>query len=293
MRKLTITTILLLTIFFHVSSQFSSLVAQQIITPDKIELAGAHKNFSFTTPFGELRLRWKVTSDNPFGTNPYQIVKETWIAAGKVVSRSTFPTWLRSSKYQWNMIFMDQDTTARSNPFNSINCHPAWITPPANIYVSSYLISTSCGREKLNTNVARDRLKSTLMHEFGHALEYQLLGESIAYAQRFHSEGFAEWFETEANLQLSGNSNEKRLKLANAKVLFDLSWDPLSFNSSPEDYLKSFAMMTAIIDKFGLSKIIKAYDNAREMKTDLLVQLFKETNINMGQWKKITIMSLN
>jgi len=251
--------------------------------PHQVHLSGAARDFNFSTAFGALRIRWQVASTDYFGKEPYYVVKESWDQAARTLARRQFPSALRSSPYDWNLVFMDEAATEQSYPFGNKDCHPAWIRPPADIFVSAYYIGTSCRQGKLPVQEARNRLKGTLYHEFGHAIEYQLLGAAVKSAERYHSEGFAEWFEVQAlsDHGLGGYAQEIR---TGAKKDFLESWNPKSFSGSTADYHQAYILIEAIVKRRGLLALLRVYSliNKKGMPFDLAVK--QEIGWTNAQW---------
>ena len=264
--------------------------SEKNLSPDKVTLGGAQKNFKFSTPVGNLQIRWQVKSTPFFGREPYFLVKQAWIDAARSLARRSFPVGLRSKKFDWKLVFLDKAATTRTYPWGAGDCHPAWIRPPANIFVSAYYIGTGCGRKKLPESKARERLTGTLYHEFGHAVEYQLLGVNRRGRERYHSEGFAMWFEAVALADHGKSAEAGRMRSA-AKKYYDVNWDPSRFNGSYPDYVRAFAMIETIVEKRNLRKLMKIYellkkDSRGAMRFGDAVQ--KEIGWDLATWKKQT-----
>jgi hypothetical protein len=253
--------------------------------PHEVRLTGAARDFNFSTAFGRLRIRWQVASTDYFGKEPYYVVKESWEQAAKTLSRRQFPAALRSSPFDWNLVFMDEAATVRVYPFGKQDCHPAWITPPADIFVSAFYIGTGCRQGVLPEQEARNRLRGTLYHEFGHAIEYQLLGAAVKGAERYHSEGFAEWFEVQA-LSDHGLSGEARQIQQGSKKHFLENWNPKTFSGSNSDYYRAYAMIESIVKKRSLSGLLRVYEVIKREEIPFDAAVKKELGWTPAQWMK-------
>jgi len=273
---------------FLMASVASTQVPGRSDTPKKpheVQLAGASRDFNFSTAFGGLRIRWQVASSDYFGREPYYVVKESWEQAARSLSRRQFPAALRSSSFDWNLVFMDEAATARTYPFGAQDCHPAWIRPPADIFVSAFYIGTACRHGLLPEQEARNRLKGTLYHEFGHAIEYQLLGDAVKQAERYHSEGFAEWFEVQALSDHGLNQYASTIKQG-ARKSFVETWDPKRFTGSNEDYYRAYALIESIVKKRGLSGLLRVYTLIQRQGIPFDQAVSKELGWTTGQWMR-------
>jgi hypothetical protein len=278
----------ILTTIIALASAGNSQVPGSKETPQKpheVRLAGASRDFNFSTAFGGLRIRWQVASTDYFGKEPYYVVKESWDQAARSLSRRQFPSALRSSPFDWNIVFMDEAATVRSYPFGKQDCHPAWIRPPADIFVSAFYIGTGCRRGILPEQEARNRLRGTLYHEFGHALEYQLLGAAVKGAERYHSEGFAEWFEVQA-LSDHGLGGYARDIQDGARKHFSEKWNPKGFSGSNEDYYRAYAMIESIVKKRGLSGLLRVYALIKQQAIPFDQAVKIEIGWTPAQWMK-------
>jgi hypothetical protein len=186
---------------------------------------------------------------------------------------------------------MDRKTSLQAYPFSNLGCHPGWITPPANIYLSIDFITTQCkgpNESKLSPTETQTIVRSTLYHEFGHALEFQLLGESgLALAERYHSEGFAVWFEHEV-LSIAGPDSEAKLIENKARNFFQVNWNPYSFDGSSTDYFRAYAFISAILDRYP-AKIGRVYEymslNNVNFETSLKIVL----DVDRERWQKLAL----
>lgn len=262
--------------------------AEAHLTPDQVTLKGTTRDYDFTSSIGSVHLRWQTDVSQYFGKTPHDAVKIAWQAGTKTLGRNSFPGWLRSSSYEWNIVFMDEAATKRTHPFAGEFCHPAWIRPPAQIYVSAQLIGTQCNSGRLTHAEAVAQLNRTLLHEFGHAIEYQMLGPAISRAQRYHSEGFAEVFESLAveNLDGSYRQSVREEMRKRARMVFDPNWRATEFQGSGADYSRAYALMATVVEKRGLSGLSKIYETMRNSSLSFEAALTEVTGWSEERWYK-------
>lgn len=271
-------------------------VSGKILAPDEVELDGVTRRITLSSRFGTVLLQWQTNTERLFGKSPRQSVKAAWQAGARTLATNPFPFFLREDEYNWNIVFMDEDATQSANPFKSGGCHPGWITPPANIYISANRIVDRCDPSKkpLTGQRARDALNRTLVHEFGHAVEYKLLGPMARKRQRYHSEGFAEWFETLGSSKLLGESKLSiRSELRKqAKEHFTERWNPKSFDGSHTDYIRAYAMIATIAEKRSIRRLMEIYEHMRAKRVPFAAAVETIVGWDMKKWKQETAKHL-
>jgi hypothetical protein len=255
-------------------------------SPEELKLSGPNRNFEFFSPFGKVRVRWQPKTASYIRDNPYQLVKKTWLMAAKTVSRLNLPINLKSKNYDWSLVFMDRAATLAAYPLKQIGCHPGWIKPPANIFVSIDFVVTRCQTSDVVVSPlkAQNTLQATLFHELGHALEFQLLAKAVGRSERYHNEGFATWFEYRA-LKDAGLAAEARQIEDNAKNAFYPTWDPKSFNGSNEDYARAFALQSVILEEYR-GKIGDIYSYMSKNNSDYGTAVTKVLKFKPEDWSK-------
>jgi len=169
----------------------------RLALPSEIDLEGTVRRESVVTPVGPMRVRWPRKIEVLFGRTPQRALVEAGTALRRALVGAGFPPELQSLRLDWEVVFMDEDLPEQQIPFSLItNCNPAWMTPPANIYVVGQRAAKGCGGsgDRVDTKVTDAGLTRILLHEMGHAVEHQLLQDQFGL-DRPRAEGFACWFE--------------------------------------------------------------------------------------------------
>jgi hypothetical protein len=163
----------------------------------------------------------------------------------------------------WNILFLDEELPEAQIPAGLVsNCHPAWMTPPANIYVVAQRVAAGCGGQRaLRASAADEALAEVLLHEIGHAIEYQLLKPRFG-GDRVRAEGFATWFEQFAAdySQLIPAGKLRREQLKRAQFLHDSGQLGQGFIGDSDSYVTAALPFYAVVDKkrvFGLMEIYR------------------------------------
>lgn len=173
-----------------------------------------------------------------------------------VLQQHGFPQHLLRADYPWH-IFLERSHRPSGGALSSQRCHAAWMGPPANIFLSLDGFSGRCGSFRPSTAVDKknDEILSLLVHELAHALEFRLMGRGFSRRQRWHSEGFATWFETlHQDWQHSTIDNRELQKL------FQSDWQPALFSGSRADYSRAYVMVTTIVERGGLEDLLRVYE---------------------------------
>lgn len=167
--------------------------------PKDIELSGLERRASLSSPIGRIELRWTRESERLFGKTPERATIEAASSVAKALKQSSFPSSIKLLNINWQIVFLSKDLKGGQVPNMLLsNCHPGWMTPPANIYIASEQVAGGCGgKAPTPGKIADSQLARVLIHELGHAVEFALapnLG-----GDRARSEGFATWFEVFAS----------------------------------------------------------------------------------------------
>ena len=170
----------------------------QLAAPEDIELKGNIRRERLNSSLGPIDLRWPRTAETLFGRTPLRAMADAARTVSKASRTSAFPSEIQGLNIEWKVVFMDADLPSTQIPAQlRNNCHPGWMTPPANIYIVAQRIAGNCGDQKtVKSSVADSQLTETLVHEIAHVLEYHLLKKKPPSFNRMRSEGFATWFET-------------------------------------------------------------------------------------------------
>ncbi len=250
----------------HGARCFSEGQSQYLATPDQIDLKGNIREENITSPLGKISLRWPRSAEEYFGRTPLRATIEAARAVSRAIKRGAVPSEVQRLNLDWKIVYMDAAVPTNQVPSQLVsNCHPGWMTPPANIYVVAQRVAGGCFGQKSTASVADNELSEVLVHEMGHAVEYYLLkGKSGGDRQR--AEGFATWFEQYAarssSLLSAGSIKSKQISLA--KESFRRSPDTFSFSGDAFDYARASMYFYAIEDKFGLEALMSVYKNMSE-----------------------------
>jgi hypothetical protein len=257
----------------------------QVTRPDEVVLNGNIREMKISTSLGDVQLRWPRSVEDLFGKNPDKAVRDAWAAGARVLSQQSFPSRLRSAKYQWNVVFMDE-VPASVMPSLSGSCHPAWMRPPADIFVSASSVASNCSPEFKSPKEANALLARALVHELGHAVEFQLADKGFPFLERWNSEGFATWFETHAGQSFVGRDKvyNRSMFREQAKEQLTPNWRPSAFNGSSEDYMRSYALISVIADGRSLSRLTDLYLRMAREQISLTVAVKRELGWDEGQW---------
>ena len=232
--------------------------------PKEIELEGTTRRERISTPLGTVNLRWPRSIERDFGRTPLRAVVDAARAASRALQKPGFPSRVRRMKPDWDVVFLDENLPETQIPRQLIsNCHPGWMTPPANIYIVGQRVSAGCGNQRqASTRVADAQLAEVLIHEIGHVIEFQLLSKGKGPRERFRSEGFATWFEQYV-ADYSSLLNKKHVRgktLQDASRSLRQSPGYFYFRGSAEDYARASMYFNVLVKKRGVSGIIDVYD---------------------------------
>ena len=263
----------------------SSTRGGYLAQPDEIDLKGNIRREDISTSLGRVKLRWPRSVEAMFGRTPLRAVTD----AARTVSRATrtaaFPAHIQNLQLEWKIVFMDENLPETQIPHYLIqNCHPGWMTPPANIYIVAQRIAENCGTTRKRASVADSDLTEVLIHEMGHVLEFNLLGNSFG-SDRFRAEGFATWFEVHA-AKYSSIVNESKLKRRtklNAQFFYKTYGDNLTqetFRGGAPSYARAAMYFWTIADQKGLRTLFELYGLMAQGKN-----LFTATEDRLG-WNK-------
>lgn len=241
---------------------FSSKQAEPMAKPEEIELEGTVRKEDIGTPIGKIQLRWPRKVEVLFGRTPQRALSDAARTVGRALKRSGIPTRIQNLSLTWEIVFMDEELPETQIPSYLVsNCHPAWMTPPANIYVVAQRVVAGCGNQRaLEGKVADSRLAQILIHEMGHAVEHAILGKQFGN-DRMRAEGFATWFEQYA-AGFSSVVSPRTVKaehLTMAKASFQASPDGFTFRGSGPDYARASLYFAAIAAKKNVGGIMNVY----------------------------------
>jgi hypothetical protein len=266
--------ILALSILVSTSSAFATPTTEMRI-PKDIQLNGLERRVSLASPIGRIELRWTRESERLFGKTPERATIEAASSVAKALKQSSFPGRVKSINLDWQIVFLSKDLKAGQVPdFLISNCHPGWMTAPANIYIASEQAAGSCGAQGPSPgNIADKELAQVLIHEMGHAVEYALAPN--APRDRARSEGFATWFEVFAGrysnlLDSASILREQKLMASQRASIADQS-----FQGGPGDYALASILFHLITEGRTVSDLNRVYELMASERISFLQALLK------------------
>ncbi|WKZ57374.1 MAG: hypothetical protein QY326_01530 [Bdellovibrionota bacterium] len=246
-----------------------------LAAPQEVELGATVRRDSIATSLGRVELRWPRKIETLFGRTPQRAVAESMQAASRALKGRGFPIELQRLDVQWQMVFLDEDLPETQIPAYLVsNCHPAWMTPPTNLYVVAQRVVAGCGgSSKGKASVNDGELASVLLHEIGHAVEYQML-QGKGDADRMRAEGFASWFEQYSGdfSPLIAEDAAKRRYFAMAKASIGRS-SFFEFDGSGAAYARASLIFHALVDRKGFEGLRAAYSHMANSGAGLLQAL--------------------
>jgi len=241
--------------------------------PEEIDLKGTVRHEDLASSIGRIDLRWPRKVELLFGRTPSRAMSEAASAVSRALKKGGFPPNVQSLDLDWNVVFMDEDVPEKQIPQYLVNnCHPAWMTPIANLYVVAQRVVAGCnggGSGKYEGNVADAMLTQILIHEMGHAVEFQLL-QGVSSDDRMRAEGFACWFEQYASdfSSVIPSGEPSRFYRGLAKRSIQESPDKFYFQGSAQDYARGSMYMRSVVERRGISGLMQVYKTMREQKID-------------------------
>ena len=145
--------------------------------PQDIKLTGTIRTESMVSPVGKIDLRWPRSTEQLFGQTPQRAMSDAASAVSRALKQAGFPSAVQNLHINWNVVFMDENVPETQIPLYLVsNCHPAWMTPVANLYVVGQRVAAGCGGGKSpGSSVGDSQLAQVLIHELGHGVEHQIL----------------------------------------------------------------------------------------------------------------------
>ena len=247
--------------------------------PQDIELSGNIRRERFNSSLGPIDLRWPRTAETLFGRTPMRAMADAARTVSRASRTSAFPLHIQQMKLDWKVIFMDADLPSTQIPaYLRMTCHPGWMVPPANIYIVAQRVAGNCGTSRKDggaLRIADARLTEILVHEIAHALEFHLLHGNPPGMNRMRSEGFATWFETFA-ADYSSLMNRRDLQERHARwAATSMKQSPgvFAFGGSAFDYARASMLFSAVEDRYGVSGVIRVYDEMYKQRSELIPTL--------------------
>lgn len=237
-----------------------------LAAPTEIDLEGTTRKENISSPLGRIELRWPRSVELLFGRTPLRAMQDAASAASRALKTSGFPKEVQNLSLDWNVVFMDERLPVAQIPSYLVNnCHPAWMTPPSNIYVVAQRVAGGCGGQKAEAVVADAALAHILIHEIGHAVEFQLLQGRFA-EDRMRAEGFASWFESFGSdfsaVIRKGSVKAMYLQLAQQSFANERG-GAFQFQGGANDYARASLYFHAVADRRGVRGISEVYQLMR------------------------------
>lgn len=232
-----------------------------LASPDEMKLKGNIRTESISTNVGPVWMSWERESERAFGRTPLRAVTDAANTVSKALKNSAFPVKLQTLNIPWKIVFLGGSLDGEKIPASLIqNCHPGWMTPPANIYIVASRVAGGCGPARSTASIADSTLTEVLLHEMGHVVEFYLLDRQFI-GDRRRAEGFATWFESYA-AEFSSLLNRRTIynrHLATAKLAFRENPRNFSFHGGAEDYARASLIFHAIVGERGMSGLVAVY----------------------------------
>lgn len=249
--------------------------------PGEIELSGNVRREIINSPLGSISVRWPRKTESLFGRTPLKALSDAAQTVSKALSRGSVPTELQRLNLPWQVVFLDEDLPELQIPAYLIsNCHPGWMTAPANIYIVAQRVAGGCQSTRVGQGVADAELTEVLIHEMGHAVEHALLGQNFGN-DRMRAEGFATWFANYAS-QFSSLLNrrvgDEKLKAA-AKLAIQQSPN-FVFQGSYLDYQRAASFFRVIEDRKGATEVFAVEQLIAKTGSALMTAIEKRTSWN-------------
>jgi hypothetical protein len=233
----------------------------------EVKLDGNLRKVRLSSLVGPIELRWPRAVEQLFGRTPERAMVEAARALARALRSGGFPNALQTFSTEWQVVFLDENLPETQIPRSLItNCHPAWMTPVAQLYIVAQRVAAGCGSApRRSATVADAELAHILLHEMGHVIEYQLLqGRQSAHSaqDRMRAEGFASWFEQYASDYSASipRGSVRRQQLALAREAIRQSPEQFVFSGSAQDYARAALFFMAIVERRGVRGLVQVYE---------------------------------
>ena len=225
----------------------------------RVKLTSGQKVNHLESPLGSVAVFSLASLSKHIGPRSESVIAEAFSRAREIMRTRRFPHQLQDAQYKWQIFIKERGARRSEGALSSERCHAAWMGPPANIFLSPETLASDCGRARKSSVEISEQLESVLVHEIGHVIEFKLMGRGFARRQRWHSEGFASWFEAYSGGDLVESLRKEAI--ADAKRHFRSDWMPIDFRGTSADYSRSFAMIATIAERSSVSDLLRVYRN--------------------------------
>ena len=255
--------------------------------PEKVSLGNNVREENFQSSLGKISLRWPRSAETIFNRSPLRAVNDAVETIARAVKTAAFPSFVQQMNADWKIVFIDQSSPAVEIPSSLIkNCHPGWMTPPANIYIVANIIGGSCENEVKSKGVTDADLTRVLLHEFGHVVELQLLRDAMA-GDKLRAEGFATWFELFSS-KFSSIVRERELRAENISLAKQTltKGAAFKFQGTAPDYARAALYFDALASKKGISALMQIYRSIALENLDFFQAVKEKSYWNREQLEK-------
>ena len=230
--------------------------------PEAIALGNNLRQEYINSAIGPITLRWPRAVETLFGRTPVRAMGDAAQTVSRALRQGSFLPQIQNLHTDWSVVFLgDKLGKAEIPAYLKTSCHPGWMTPPANIYIVASRVAGGCnGGTRSTATVADAQLAQVLIHEIGHAVEFNLLNGRVD-TDLMRAEGFASWFEQYASdfSALIARGQVSAYHKANALEAMRRSPQSFSFQGSALDYSRASMFFRAIVDRRGISGLMDVY----------------------------------
>ncbi len=260
--------------FRGMSKCYASGQNEYLAKPEDISLKGNIREQTISSSIGRISLRWPRSVEALFGRTPERAMADAATTVSRVLKSSGFTPELQRLDLDWQVVFMDENVPGAQIPYALVsNCHPAWMTPPTNLYVAAQRVVAGCGAgASPNAASVNDaQLSQVLIHEIAHAVEYALLNGKGG-RDRIRAEGFACWFEQYGSDYSSVSVKGAARKQFGdyARQAFAASPQAFSFQGTALDYARASMFFHALVNKRGISGLMSVYKTIVDEDKDFM-----------------------
>jgi hypothetical protein len=254
---------------------------RELAAPQEMNLSGAERKERILTSVGPVNLRWSRSVEKVLGRSPARAMADSGRMVSKTLKQGGFPSEVSTLSLEWDVVFLDENLPVEQVPQHLIsNCHPAWMTPPANIYVVAQRVAAGCqGAGSAQKRDIEGDMAAVLAHEMGHVLESSLLSSHSFRSERWRAEGFATFFERLAarySSLIRADSLEKKHSML-AQRSFQVAPEKFFFRGRAEDYARASMYLQAVVNDRNIRGLIDVYQRMDAEQIGLRAAIEKET----------------
>ncbi len=266
--------------------------------PKEIHLEGSLRTEDMNSSIGRIHLRWERKAERLFGRTPVRAMSDAARTVAQTIKGSGFPSRIQNLSMEWEVVFLGDKIPAGQVPSSLVNnCHPGWMTPPANIYIVADRVAGGCGSVRSSTSVADSTLTEVLLHEMGHVIEFQIIdgaGSNTARRKfrgdfdRMRAEGWATFFESYAarNSSVINAKEHEQRQTELARQAVASSPEYFNFGGSSHDYARASMYFVTMEKRLGMRSILEVYDTMGEKGISFFDAIKEETGWDQKRREK-------